>query len=124
MTTIPAHLHRITDAAAIAGVARGTVYQWIENGTLTAHKYHGLLYVDPDQIPACRQRDRISRRVPDLPPGGLISTRKAASQTGLPLRTVQHYAQTGQVTAVKHLGRWYVDLQEIIEHTAPTTPHS
>lgn len=121
MTTIPAHLHRITDAAAIAGTARHTVYQWIRNGRLTAHKYHGLLYVDPNDIPACRQRDRISRRIPDPPPTHLTTTRKAASQTGIPLRTVQHYAQTGQVTAVKHNGRWYVSLQEIIEHTtAPT----
>ena len=120
MTAIPAHLHRITDAAAIAGVSRDTVYQWIKSGTLRAHKYHGLMYVDPADLPACRQRDRISRRVPDLPPGGLTTTRKAASQTGLPLRTVQHYAQSGQVTATKHNGRWYVSLQEIIAHTTPT----
>ena len=118
MTAIPAHLHRITDAAAIAGVSRDTVYQWIKTGRLRAHKYHGLLYVDPGQIPDCRQRDRISRRIPDPPPQGLTTTRKAASQTGLPLRTVQHYAQTGRVTAVKHGGRWYVSLQEIIAHTS------
>lgn len=113
MTPVPEGYERISTAAALTGTSPDTIRQWIRAGRL-AYVRDRIYYVKVDEIHLCRQRDRLSRRVPPAPPSGMITLRRAQEITGQNLRTFQHNAKTGRISsAVKHGGMWYVDPDEI-----------
>lgn len=38
------------DAAKLAGVTRGTIYRWNQDGRIHAFKFHGVWLTSPDEL--------------------------------------------------------------------------
>lgn len=113
--TVPEGYRTVREAAALTGNSPDTIRQWIRAGRLPFVQAP-VYYVPVDAIANCRQRDRLTTKVPDLPPEGMITTRDAARMTGAPIRTIQNWASTTRIHATKCGGKWYVseaDLQTI-----------
>ena len=118
MTIVPDGYRTVREAAALTGNSPDTIRQWIRKGRLPAIEAP-VYYVPVDQIATCRSRDRLTTKVPDLPPEAMITTRDAARMTGHPIRTIQNWAKTHHVHAQKCGGRWYIsraDLKAITHH--------
>ena len=116
MTVVPEGYRTVREAAALTGNSPDTIRQWIRKGRLPFVEAP-VYYVPVAEILECRQRDRLTTKVPDLPPEGMITTRDAARMTGHPIRTIQNWAKTTRVHAEKCGGKWYVserDLKEIV----------
>ena len=112
--TIPDGYRPVREAAAITQTAKNTLYQWVAAGLLPHVKHNGHYYVQVEAVANCRQRDRISTNVPPpLPEDRLVTTNQAHAITGVPLRTITHYAKTQKIHAVKHNGVWYVSVEDL-----------
>ncbi len=112
--TIPEGYRSVREAAAITQTSRNTIYQWVYKDLLPHVRHEGHIYVDVDAVPACRQRDRISTKIPPpLPEDKLITIKQAHAISGIPVRTIHNYASTGQITAVQHGTIWYVSLENL-----------
>jgi hypothetical protein len=107
----------VREAAALTGNAINTIYQWVRKDLLPHVKHHGHTYVQLDAVSQCRQRQRTSTKIPPPPPQGMITTRRAHDITSVPMRTIQHLANTNRITATKYQGRWYVSLDDLISET-------
>jgi excisionase family DNA binding protein len=54
--------------AAVLGLSRSAVYRLIEDGELRAYKVRGRLRVEPAEVRALKERNRVSPRRPPRPP--------------------------------------------------------
>jgi excisionase family DNA binding protein len=53
------NLYRVDEVATILGVARSTVYLWIDHGILTASKIRGVIRVEKDAILKVVKKNKI-----------------------------------------------------------------
>ena len=68
------------------------------------------------------RRARVKQQ-PDVPPAHLCTIRQAAPLTGIPKRTIAHWAQRGRIEAQKFGPRiWYVNLDDIRQVAATLKP--
>ena len=52
-------LLRVDEVADYFGVARSTVYLWIEHGILEAEKYRGVIRIPRESVKNCRMNNRM-----------------------------------------------------------------
>ena len=61
MTTLPNKvLLRVDEVADYFGVARSTIYLWIDHGILEAEKYRGVIRVPRESVNACRMNGKMT----------------------------------------------------------------
>ena len=112
---IPTGFRRVREAAAIMQTSPSTIYRWIRDEAVRYTTRNNLLYVCIEEIHTHRQTNkRGTSTIPTPPPAGLHSTRDAAAATGVGLRTIQQWAQSGRIRAQRHGTKlWYVDLEDV-----------
>ena len=100
---------RVTEAAAITRNSVKTIYGWIKKKRIaTRHDGHAIL-VRLYDISGARERDRISQRVPDPPPAGLITINQAADLSGISRSTILYRARHGLIPSQRYGALWYVN---------------
>lgn len=123
---IPAGYYRVNEAAALSSTSKDTIYQWARKKRVRSYRDGRLLYVKMADVERARQRNRVSTKIPTRPPDGMITVRRASAATGVKVRTIQDWANTGRIKAIKHGPRlWYVDpddVQELAKTMQPGYP--
>jgi len=100
---------RVTEAAAITRNSVKTIYGWIKKKRIaTRHDGHAIL-VRLYDISGARERDRISQRVPDVSPTGMITINQAADLSGISRSTILYRARHGLIPSQRYGALWYVN---------------
>ncbi len=61
MTDLPnRELLRVEEVATYFGVAKSTIYLWIDHGILKAEKYHGTIRVPRESVQNCRMESKMT----------------------------------------------------------------
>ena len=100
---------RVKEAAALTSNNPKTIYKWIKDGRVRTKHDGRTLLVRLDDIQAARRRDRISQRVPNLPPTDLLTINQAAQISGVPRSTILYRAKHGLIPSQRYGALWYVD---------------
>jgi excisionase family DNA binding protein len=53
-------LFRVDEVAEYFGVARSTIYLWIEHGILIAEKYRGIIRIPRESVENCRMASKLT----------------------------------------------------------------
>jgi len=101
--------HRVTEAAALTYNNPKTIYKWLQAGRVRSKHDGRTILVRLDDVRAARQRDRISQRVPDLPPAGLVTINQAADLSGISRSTILYRARHGLIPSQRYGALWYVN---------------
>jgi len=100
---------RVKEAAALTGNNPKTIYKWVKAARVRSQHNGRTILVHLDDIRNARQRDRLSQRVPDLPPAGLITINQAAARSGISRSTIRYRAMHGLIHSQRYGALWYVD---------------
>ena len=100
---------RVTEAAALTRNSRKTIYGWIKKHRIATRHDGRTILVRLYDISGARERDRISQRVPDLPPAGLVTINQAADLSGISRSTILYRAKHRLIPSQRYGALWYVD---------------
>ncbi len=109
---IPPNVCRVSEASALTGISPSTIYRWIRLGQLDPHRSGRMLYVDVDDVRQQQQRNKPAH-TGNPPPEGMVTVRRASTNTGASVQSIREWAAAGLIAAQRHGPKmWYVDLED------------
>lgn len=120
------------DAARARGVSRQAIWELVNRGRLTTHRFKGRVYVSRAEVMAFARRPRgaagtgyvrvktVRLKKKKLDPAKWVYIVEAARETGLPRLAIVDLIRRGRIRKIVSAGKTFVSragLEEFMKHT-------
>ena len=114
-TPIPRDYRRVSEAATLTNTNPSTIYRWARTGRIKSRRIGPLIYVHLKDVKKARQSQKRGSTPRPALPRGMVTTARAAAETGACQVSIQTWARKGLIRAQRYGKKkkiWYVNLSD------------